>query len=151
MRIVLIAGAILTGMLFAACGDDDEEGGSNEVNVTLQEYSVNPDADSAGAGEVTFNVENKGPDEVHEFVIIKTDLKPDALPTNDDGSANEDAAGLEAIDEIEDIPVGETQTLTVDLDAGKYVMICNIVEEPDGETEGEAHYEQGMRAAFTVE
>ncbi len=152
MRMILLAGAVLAGILLVACGDDDDEegGGGNVVNVTLQEYSVNPDTNSADAGEITFNVENKGPDEVHEFVIIKTDLKPDALPTNDDGSANEDAPGLEKIDEIEDIAVGDTPSLTVDLKAGSYVLICNIVEEPDGETEAEAHYQEGMRTAFTV-
>jgi hypothetical protein len=51
------------------------------------------------------------------------------------------------IDEIEDIPVGETQSVTVDLEAGNYVLICNIFDE----TENEAHYAEGMRIAFTVE
>jgi len=54
---------------------------------------------------------------------------------------------VEVIDEIEDIPVGETQSLTVDLEAGKYVLICNIYDE----AEAEAHYAEGMRTAFTVE
>jgi hypothetical protein len=52
---------------------------------------------------------------------------------------------MEVIDEIEDIPVGESQDLTVSLDAGSYVLICNIVES------GEVHYAMGMRTAFTVE
>jgi hypothetical protein len=39
--------------------------------------------------------------------------------------------------------------LTVDLDAGSYALICNIVEEEEGEPE--AHYAEGMRADFTVE
>jgi len=37
----------------------------------------------------------------------------------------------------------------VDLDAGNYVLICNIVEEEDGETV--SHYQEGMRTPFTVE
>ena len=32
--------------------------------------------------------------------------------------------GIEVIDEIEDIPVGETQELTVTLEAGNYVLLC---------------------------
>lgn len=50
------------------------------------------------------------------------------------------------IDEIEDIPVGQTQELTVTLAAGNYVLLCNIYDE----TEKEAHYKLGMRIAFEV-
>jgi len=161
VRILIATGVILTGVLWAACGDDDEDGGATatpagtpaaagdgtEINVTLQEFSVVLETDSADAGEITFNVENIGPDDVHEFVIVKTELEPDSLPTVADGSADEEGEGQEVIDEIEDIPVGETQSLTVDLDAGAYVLICNIYDE----TEAEAHYAEGMRTAFTVE
>jgi len=42
--------------------------------------------------------------------------------------------------QIEDITGGSTQSLTVSLDAGNYVFICNLP----------GHYEQGMHAAFTV-
>ncbi len=62
----------------------------------------------------------------------------------------EKGKGIEVVDEIEDIPVGENPTLTVDLDAGTYVLICNILQkESDGTLE--AHYSEGMRASFTVE
>jgi hypothetical protein len=132
MRILIVTGVILAGLLLAACGDDDEgngststpggtttgAGGGTEVDVTLQEFSVIPETDSADAGEITFKVENVGPDDVHEFVIFKSDLEPDALPTVADGSVDETGEDVELIDEIEDIPVGETQTVTVDLDAG---------------------------------
>lgn len=152
MKVLLTLAALLSVATFIACGDDDDEdggdgGGDNEIGVTLQEFSVVPDADSVEAGEVTFNVENVGPDDVHEFVVVKTDLDPDALPTADDGSVDEEGTGVEVIGEIEDIPVGETQTLTVDLEAGAYVLICNIYDLD----EDEAHYEEGMRTAFTVE
>lgn len=40
------------------------------------------------------------------------------------------------------------QTLTIDLAAGRYVLICNIVEKDD---EIESHYQEGMRVSFTVE
>lgn len=141
--LILITAGLLI-FAFAACG-----GGGATVGVTLQEFSVITDESSASAGEVTFEVENTGPDDVHEFVVIKTDLAPDALPTGEDGSVDEAGEGIEVIDEIEDIPVGDTPSLTVDLDAGNYVLICNIVEEHEGEIE--AHYTLGMRTAFTVE
>lgn len=120
------------------------------LDVTLQEFAVISATDSAPAGSITFNVENTGPDDIHEFVVIKTDLAPDALPTDENGAVTE-AGGLfpfvEVIDEIEDIPVGESPSLTVDLEAGNYVLICNIWDEE----EQEAHYAVGMRTAFTVE
>jgi uncharacterized cupredoxin-like copper-binding protein len=125
----------------------DSDGG--EVEVTLQEFAVVPGSDSAPAGEVTFNVTNEGPNDPHEFVVFRTDLAPDALPTNEDGSVDEEGEGVTLIDEIEDIAVGDTPTLTVSLDAGSYVFICNIVEEEEGALE--SHYQEGMRVGFTVE
>ena len=56
---------------------------------------------------------------MHEFVVIATDLAITELPTVEDGSVDEAGEGLEVIGEIEDIPVGETQSVTLDLEAGK--------------------------------
>jgi len=137
-----IVGAL--SLVAAGCSDDE-----TTVDVTVQEFAVIPASSSAPAGDVTFDVTNEGPDDTHEFVVFKTDLAPDALPTVADGSVDEEGEGLELIDEIEDIAVGDAPTLTVTLDAGSYVFICNIVEEEGGETI--AHYQQGMRVAFTVE
>jgi uncharacterized cupredoxin-like copper-binding protein len=106
---------------------------------------VIPGADSAKAGGITFNVENVGPDDIHELVIFKTELAPNELPTLDDGSVDEEGEGVELIGEIEDIPVAATQSLTTNLEAGAYVLICNIYDHGE-----HAHYEEGMRAAFTV-
>jgi uncharacterized cupredoxin-like copper-binding protein len=148
-------------LLLPACGSDDDGGASPaasettasaeaNVAVTLQEFAVSADPASVPAGPVTFDVSNEGPDDVHEFVVISTDLEPTELPTDKDGAVVEDGKGMEVVDEIEDIPVGESQTLSVDLDAGSYVLICNILQkEPDGTLE--AHYSVGMRTGFTVE
>jgi uncharacterized cupredoxin-like copper-binding protein len=138
----LVAAVLLAGLALSGCA-----GGGGNVGVRLQEFSVIPDKESVSAGEVTFEVENTGPEDVHEFVVIQTDLAPDALPTDENGVVEEEGEGMEVIDEIEDIPVGETQSITVDLDAGSYVLICNIWDEE----EQEAHYSMGMRTAFTVE
>ena len=116
----------------------------------MQEFAVAADPASVPAGSVTFDATNDGPDDTHEFVVIMTDLGPTELPTDKDGVVEETGEGMEVIDEIEDIPVGETQSLTVDLAAGNYVLICNILqEEPGGVLE--AHYSEGMRTTFTVE
>ena len=44
------------------------------------------------------------------------------------------------VDEVEDIAVGATASLPVDLAAGHYILICNIP----------AHYTSGMHAEFTT-
>lgn len=118
------------------------------VNVTLQEFSVMPDQSSVPAGHITFHVSNIGED-MHEFLVIKTDLAPDMLPTEANGSYEEDGPGTDLLDEIELVPSGESRNLEIDLAAGNYVLICNMVHmEENGEVE--VHYQLGMRTAFTV-
>jgi len=121
--------------------------GAATVQVTLQEWAVVPASSSAVAGQLTFQVRNSGPADVHEFVVLKTDLDPGSLPVDANGAVTESGTGIEVIDEIEDIPVGETQDLTVALTAGKYVLLCNIYSVD----EKEAHYKLGMRVAFDVQ
>lgn len=120
--------------------------GTTNVDVTLQEWAVVPAEDSVPTGDVSFHVTNTGPEDVHEFVVLRTDLDPSALPTDATGTVSEDGEGIQVVDEIEDIPVGESQDLTVSLAAGKYVLLCNIYAE----SEKEAHYQMGMRIAFSV-
>ena len=121
--------------------------GGTTIDVALREWSVLPAQASAPAGEITFSVTNDGPNDIHEFVVLKTDLDPAELPTAEDGSVTEAGEGIEIIDEIEDIPVGETMDVTVTLAAGNYILLCNIYDA----TEDEAHYQMGMRTPFTVE
>jgi uncharacterized cupredoxin-like copper-binding protein len=140
------AGSSSSASASASAGGGDA---ATTVNVTVKEFEVAPEVTSAPAGTVTFHVTNDGPDDVHEFVVIKTDLAADALPAAEDGSVDEEGEGIEVKGEIEDIPVGESQDVDIALDAGAYVLICNIVEDEGGEPE--AHYAMGMRTAFTVE
>jgi uncharacterized cupredoxin-like copper-binding protein len=154
-RLFVVAGAVaLTIALVPACSSDESSSASGDtgsgdgtVAVTLQEFAVAADPGTAPAGSVTFDVTNVGPNDVHEFVVIKTDLAPTELPTDETGTVLESGEGMEVIDEIEDIPVDANETLTVDLEAGSYALICNIYSED----EQEAHYSEGMRIGFTVE
>jgi hypothetical protein len=149
-RQVLAASAVLSlamvGCTTAATPTPAGGGGATTVTVALQEWAVVPASDSAPAGDITFEVTNDGPEDIHEFVILKTDLDPGELPTDENGAVTEEGEGIEVIDEIEDIPVGETQEVTATLEAGSYVLLCNIWDEE----EGEAHYTMGMRTAFSV-
>jgi len=147
----LLAGLAL--VVFTACSSDETTSpaapAGGTVAITLAEFSVAATPSSVGAGSVTFEVTNEGPDDVHEFVIIKTDLDYAALPADEDGAVSETGEGMEVIGEIEDIEVGDTQSVTADLTAGSYALICNILQtEPDGTLE--AHYAEGMRTGFTV-
>ena len=156
-----LAACVLVASFATACGDDDDAtpaattsadntpaGDDNIIVVELVEFSVVLDKATVPAGSLTFRATNNGPDDEHEFVIIRSDLAPNMLPTADDGSVPEDE--VDVVDEIEGLAVGDSGEVTVDLEAGAYVLICNIVqEEADGTIE--AHYERGMRTSLTVE
>jgi hypothetical protein len=143
-RFAMSGSLLALAFAMASCG-----GGATTVAVTLQEFAVIPAEDTAPAGEVTFEATNEGPEDPHELVVARTDLAPDALPTAEDGSVDEGGEGVEVIGEIEEFAPGATETATFDLEAGSYVLLCNIVEEHEGEIE--AHYTLGMRAPFVVE
>lgn len=156
-QLATIGMAVLVMGFLPACGGDDEgasspsatSGTSDDgmIAVTLQEFAVGAVPASAPGGTVTLDVSNIGPDDVHEFVVISTDLAPTELPTGEDGAVLEDGEGMEVIDEIEDLAVDATETLTVELEPGPYVFICNIYDKQ----EKESHYQEGMRLGFTVE
>ena len=142
--------------LAAACGDDDggdeasgDGDGGEEVNVVISEFTVEPDPESVDAGEVTFVVDNQG-GETHEFLVVDADSADD-LPVDDDGAFDEAAFGEDKVlDEVEDIESGDTAELTLDLEAGTYLLLCNVVEEEES-GEVESHFMEGMHATFTVE
>ncbi|MER3453117.1 MAG: hypothetical protein C4344_05615 [Acidimicrobiia bacterium] len=56
------------------------------------------------------------------------------------GKVEEDAPGLTVAGEIEEFAPGRTERGSFRLEAGSYVLICNIA----------GHYENGMRTAFRV-
>jgi uncharacterized cupredoxin-like copper-binding protein len=115
------------------------------VNITLEEWAIGADAASVPAGQTVFHVTNQGPEDEHEFVVIKTDLGMLELPTDENGAVDEE--GLEVSGEIEDLVVGSSEDLTLLLDPGQYVLICNIWSEE----EQESHYQLGMRTELTVQ
>jgi hypothetical protein len=168
-----IIGSVLALTVFVGACDDDEEGGEatatsadgtaaeptsdtsdgtgdNEaIGIQLAEFTVTADAPSAAAGSLTFNVQNTG-GTPHEFMIVSTDLDPGALPTTADG--NVDESQVDIVDEIEesDLPAqSDVVELTVNLDAGSYALICNVLQEV-ASGEPLAHYTEGMHTGFEV-
>ena len=143
-RIALPAITVVSAVsiaLLAACGSSP----SATVKVTEKEWTIAPDLSQAKSGTVKFNVTNNGT-EPHEFLIFKTDLAPDQLAQGSD-AVNEDS--LDKVEDSDPIDVGKTFTKDVTLTPGKYVLVCNIVENPPGQP-AVGHYQKGMRAAFTV-
>jgi uncharacterized cupredoxin-like copper-binding protein len=116
-----------------------EAGTGTPIAIGEKDFAITADPSSAKKGSTTFNVDNAGPS-THEFVVFATDLAPDALPLADDGNVDEEGAGVTHIDEIEDIGSGCQASLTVDLDPGNYVLICNLP----------GHYAAGMHVEYKV-
>lgn len=112
--------------------------GGTVVTASTSEYKIDLGATSAPAGDVTFQIRNAGKIQ-HEFVVVKTDLAADKLPTAE-GEVDEDDGQLEAVDEVEDIDPGASPTLSVNLPAGHYVVLCNVP----------GHYDLGMHTDFTT-
>ena len=140
----MLVGLALTTLFAAGCGGGEESsgtatavsGGSGTVVVTMgkaSEYAMTPAPAETAAGPVTFEVKNEGT-LVHEMVVIKTDEGAENLGT--DGEADETGA----VDEVADLPAGESKTLELNLEPGNYALVCNLP----------GHYEQGMYADFTV-
>jgi hypothetical protein len=137
-----VIGLVLIGIVGAGCAADESDmarGIKNDVTGSVQEWSVEVDADGSMAGEVTFTITNNGTIE-HEFLVVKTDIPAGEIPLIEE-RFEEDAEGIDVIDEIPEFPKGETQTLTVDLVSGNYQLLCNIA----------GHYQAGMYTSFVVE
>lgn len=111
------------------------------VTAEVSQFKIELGATTAPAGSVTFDVTNKGTID-HEFVVLKTDLAADQLPLSSDGKeVDEEGEGVAVVDEIAEFAPGTTESLTVDLPAGHYVVICNVP----------THYTSGMHAEFTID
>ena len=132
------AGLCLVAIVLTAlaCGGNKDNGAP--VSASLKDFSITLDKSSIEAGKITFKIDNAGP-ATHELALFKTDLEASKLPVVNN-LVPEDSPQLELIDEAESIKSGSSKKLTVDLPAGHYVLICNVL----------AHYGQGMYADFNV-
>jgi hypothetical protein len=131
-------------VLVASCGGQAAGG---TVNVTVREWAVEPDVSSIKAGTVKFVVSNQGA-ETHELVVVKAD-SADGLPLDADGGFDEAAFG-NVMGEVEDVAALTEKEFSVDLAAGTYLLLCNVVDtEASGEKD--AHFSHDMYTTFTVE
>jgi uncharacterized cupredoxin-like copper-binding protein len=137
-RLSILAIAALMPLVLAACGGDATSSapatttGGHGVAVALNDYSIVPDTSSLPAGETTFSVANAGATE-HEMVVIRSDVAIKDIPV-DAHEANEEAPGMTPIGEVEDVQPGESTDLTLTLEPGRYLLLCNI----------KGHFDRGM-------
>ena len=164
--ICAIASIVVTALVSAACGGSSspartatsapttkpevptsgpaptESEAEQTIGVSLAEWTITATGGApigpVKAGEIKFDVHNLGTTQ-HEFVVIKTDADPAALPV-EDSKVNEESAG-DSPGEADDIDPGAAKVATMRLDRGNYVFICNVP----------GHYQSGMRGKFTVE
>ncbi len=118
--------------------------GPTRVAVDMTEWSVSAAPAAAKAGPVTFAATNRGAD-VHELVLFRTDLDPSRLPLDEEGAVDERGAGVELVDEVENVQPGQSKSFAVtDLGPGRYLLVCNLVEGDH------RHFHNGMYSQFTV-
>ncbi len=112
------------------------------VDVELDEFTIK-ESGTIAAGEVTFNVKNVG-QRTHEFAVFKgTDYAQ--LPHQSNGAVDETALGAaNIVGRTDKLGSGETASITLNLPAGQYVLICNLGAGPN------SHAAKGQHLAITV-
>jgi len=129
MALVLLVPACTTPAAAAPAG--------SQVVAELFDNKITVNVASVKAGTTKIGVRNLGTMQ-HSFEVLKTDLPPDKLPV-DGASAKAKEDGK--VGEIPSIAAGTSAAVTLDLQPGKYVFICNIA----------GHYQLGMHTGFTVD
>jgi hypothetical protein len=150
--IALTLVGVLAAFGLAACGDDDEAAGSDNVlHVTEDEYSYAFEGD-VKAGTVTFDVENVG-EEFHMLGVCALQDGKTVADVQEAAQADDESAFGDVC--IEDDPVdgmgggitpgvgyGITST---GLKAGKYVALCFLPDK-----DGKPHFMRGMIKQFEI-
>ena len=138
MILKLLTPLALLAILVASCGGAPEAAPTDsQVVAEMTDYKITVNVPTAKAGKIKIGVRNLAAME-HSFEVIKTDLPQDKLPV-DGASAKAKEDGK--VGEIKSLPAGKSGALTLDLQPGKYVFICNVA----------GHYQLGMHTGFTVD
>lgn len=128
--------ALLVPVVLALAACTSEVTPEATVAVTLVDDAVVLEPATVPAASIRFEATNEGT-MTHEFEIFAGATTTD-LPVESNVAITE---GLELVDEVEDVVPGATASLTVDLEPGAYLVICNLP----------GHFAAGMSALLTVE
>ena len=113
------------------------------VKVLLSEWLVQARPKTVSAGRVRFVVRNAGSEE-HELMIMRADGSS-MMSTKSDGSLDEDMMKGDIVGQIMGIDSKQTKSKTFRLEAGKYMLVCNLVDDM-----GDVHYAKGMHNTLRV-
>jgi uncharacterized cupredoxin-like copper-binding protein len=129
----VLAAVVAVLLLAAACAGEDVASETDLV-VDLRDFSIAFGDATVSAGATTIGVRNRG-STAHDLIILRTDSEPDRLPV-EGATAKEEGrvAGTRMLSP------GAVARLTVDLQPGAYVWICNVP----------GHYTLGMRTKVVV-
>jgi len=133
------ASATAPGTEPAAATNTPPSSNPTTLDVVMKDFAIEPSIATASPGMIMFNIENQGM-LAHDFYVIRTGLAPDALPV-DSAAFQVKVSELDVVKYQPAFAAGANVQVTVDLSAGRYVLICNIA----------SHYQAGSRVAFTVQ
>lgn len=148
-RLLLLPFLLLVPLAIACSSSDPEPTATSEpaatattstgteVDVTLNEWDVQLDSTTLAAGEYSFNVKNDGT-QIHELVIVRTDTAIEDVAVSG-GVADLEAVGT-VLGSVTDMSARAVESLSVALDAGNYLFVCNIP----------GHFALGMVTEVTV-
>lgn len=114
--------------------------GATQLPIMLDDYRFLHDVTAVPAGEVTFDMKNVG-DEVHELIVIKSDMDTAALPPSAARGVVDEAAIGEYVGGWEDVQPGASTSGTLTLAPGRYILLCNLTD----------HYARGMVSTLQVD
>jgi uncharacterized cupredoxin-like copper-binding protein len=111
-----------------------------DLTADVKEWSISLSGASTAAGEVAFGLTNAG-NIPHEFIVVRSELSGEGLQAQVDAATSRlDETTLDAIGEQPEFSPGETKTLTLSLEPGRYVVLCNIA----------GHFSSGMYADLEI-
>lgn len=113
--------------------------GTPGIDLSNATMGIKLSRDSAPHGIVSFKVKNDSKDTVHEMIVLQLDKPGEPLPyMADEQRVDEEAVGDKG--EVSELDPGQSGSLTVNLQPGPYLLICNV----------KGHYAAGMWTEFTV-
>ena len=117
----------------------DQAYGSPTYDAAKATMGIKASPDTAKAGVVKFDVTNDSKDTIHEMIVMYMADPSKPLPYIDaEQRVDEDKAGDKG--EVSELDPGASGSLTVNLQPGEYLLICNVP----------GHYAAGMWTTFTV-
>ena len=115
------------------------EYGTPGIDLSKATMGIKVSQDSAPHGIVAFKVTNDSKDTVHEMIVMQLKHPGQPLPyIENEKRVDEDKAGDKG--EVSELDPGHSGSLTLNLQPGEYLLICNVP----------GHYAAGMWTEFTV-